>query len=485
MAEASVRLGGTTPHSLHFQGEPSVDETASLVSEARRAKAKQHRAKRGQGWPRRASGWAALGSPTPQFAPRRVPLHEPYQRRHVWIGLGRSKTVRIPFPGGGTPVASAALALEDGTVYVGESFGATGTVSGEVCFNTSMTGYQEILTDPSYRGQILTMTAAEIGNYGINAEDVESGRLQMAGFVVRSASRIASNFTSTGTLHDYLAAAGVVGIQGIDTRALVRKLRSQGVMTGVLSSEIHDHKQLVAMASSAESLVGRDMVREVMPEAARDWSDKLDAWSEPLPQPSIGGELPPAAAEKPLKHVVALDYGMKWNIARHLASRNCRVTVLPGSASADEVLALSPDGVFLSNGPGDPEPLTYAVETVRGLVGKLPIFGICLGHQLLAQACGAKTFKLKFGHRGGNQPVMDLSTGTVEITSQNHGFAVEEESLPADLEVTHRNLNDGTIEGLRHRTLPAASVQYHPEAAAGPHDSAYLFDRFRAMLDAV
>jgi carbamoyl-phosphate synthase small subunit len=227
------------------------------------------------------------------------------------------------------------------------------------------------------------------------------------------------------------------------------------------------------------------MVREVMPEASREWEERLDSWAEPLPQPTVGGQLPPARADMPLKHVVALDYGMKWNIARHLASQNCRVTVLPGSASADEVLALAPDGVFLSNGPGDPEPLTYAVDTVRGLVGKVPIFGICLGHQLLAQACGAKTFKLKFGHRGGNQPVMDLTTGTVEITSQNHGFAVDEASLPADLEVTHRNLNDGTIEGLRHRTLPAASVQYHPEAAAGPHDSAYLFDRFRSMLDAV
>jgi carbamoyl-phosphate synthase small subunit len=384
-------------------------------------------------------------------------------------------------------VAAAALALEDGTVYVGESFGARGTVSGEVCFNTSMTGYQEILTDPSYRGQILTMTAAEIGNYGINPDDVESGRLQMAGFVVRSASRIASNFTATGTLHDYLAAAGVVGIQGIDTRALVRKLRSQGVMTGVLSSEVLDAEQLVAMARGAESLVGRDMVREVMPSEPREWTQPLDPLATPLPQPAVGGMLPPmiSASERPQKHVVALDYGMKWNIARHLASQNCRVTVLPGSATAEEVLALEPDGVFLSNGPGDPEPLDYAVDTIRGLVGKLPIFGICLGHQLLALACGAKTFKLKFGHRGGNQPVMDLATGTVEITSQNHGFAVDEDSLPPDLEVTHRNLNDGTIEGLRHRTLPAASVQYHPEAAAGPHDSAYLFDRFRAMLDAV
>ena len=380
-------------------------------------------------------------------------------------------------------MARAALALEDGTVFHGESFGATGTVSGEVCFNTSMTGYQEILTDPSYRGQILTMTAPQIGNYGVNPADVESGKLQMAGFVVREASRIASNFTATGTLGDYLAGAGVVGIAGIDTRALVRRLRTRGAMTGVLSSEVLDDARLVAMAQAAPALVGRDLVAEVMPDKPSTWVEPLDEQATPLPQPAEGGVLP----ERPVvaafsKHVVALDYGMKWNIARHLATAGCRVTVLPGRATAAEVLALQPDGVFLSNGPGDPEVLTGCVETVRGLVGKVPMFGICLGHQLLALACGAKTFKLKFGHRGANQPVLDLETGKVEITSQNHGFAVDEATLPPDLVVTHRNLNDGTIEGLRHRTANAASVQYHPEAAAGPHDSAYLFDRFRGMM---
>jgi carbamoyl-phosphate synthase small subunit len=380
-------------------------------------------------------------------------------------------------------VARAALALEDGTVFHGESFGAGGTVSGEVCFNTSMTGYQEILTDPSYRGQILTMTAPQIGNYGVNPADVESGKLQMAGFVVREASRIASNFTSNGTLGDYLAAAGVVGIAGIDTRALVRRLRIRGAMTGVLSSEVLDDAKLVAMAKAAPALVGRDLVAEVMPAARSEWVDALDEEATPLPQPAEGGVLPEhPVVEAFSKHVVALDYGMKWNIARHLTSAGCRVTVLPGRATAAEVLAIKPDGVFLSNGPGDPEVLTGCVETVRGLVGKVPMFGICLGHQLLALACGAKTFKLKFGHRGANQPVLDLDTGKVEITSQNHGFAVDEATLPADLVVTHRNLNDGTIEGLRHRSANAASVQYHPEAAAGPHDSAYLFERFRRMM---
>jgi carbamoyl-phosphate synthase small subunit len=379
-------------------------------------------------------------------------------------------------------MARGALALEDGTVYLGEAFGAAGTVSGEVCFNTSMTGYQEILTDPSYRGQILCMTAPQIGNYGVNPDDIESDRLQMAGFIVREASRIASNFTATGTLGDYLAKAGVVGLAGIDTRALVRRLRIRGAMTGVLSSEELDPEKLVALARQAAPLVGRDLVGEVMPETARPWNEPLDAWATPLLQPSEGGELPARPSTTPPKRVVALDYGMKWNIARHLASTGCEVTVLPGRVSAEEVLTLEPDGVFLSNGPGDPEALGYCVDTVRGLIGKTPIFGICLGHQLLALACGAKTFKLKFGHRGGNQPVIDLATGKVEITSQNHGFAVDEATLPEDLEVTHRNLNDGTIEGLRHRSAPLACVQYHPEAAAGPHDSAYLFDRFRRMM---
>ncbi|HEV3005478.1 MAG TPA: glutamine-hydrolyzing carbamoyl-phosphate synthase small subunit [Pirellulales bacterium] len=376
----------------------------------------------------------------------------------------------------------AKLVLEDGTVYCGTAFGATGEVEGEVCFNTSMTGYQEILTDPSYRGQIVAMTYPEIGNYGVNAEDVESDRPHLAGFVVRESSRVASNFRSTGGLDGYLAASGVVGLAGIDTRALVRRLRTRGAMNGVLSTVDLDDASLIAKAQASPGLVGRDLVREVVPAAARIWQDGLSRWA------TLGGWAAPAetlspAADQPAQpHVVALDYGMKWNIARHLRAIGCRVTVLPGTSSAQQVLDLKPDGVFLSNGPGDPEPLDYAIATIRGVMGHAPMFGICLGHQLLSLACGAKTFKLKFGHRGANQPVLNHQTGAVEITCQNHGFAVDEASLPDELEVTHRNLNDDTIEGVRHRDLPAFSVQYHPEASAGPHDSSYLFGCFRELL---
>ena len=372
----------------------------------------------------------------------------------------------------------AKLALEDGTVYTGASFGAQGEIDGEVCFNTSMTGYQEILTDPSYRGQIVTMTYPEIGNYGVNAEDVESGRPQLAGFVVRNRSTLACNFRADGTLDDYLEQHGIVGLAGIDTRALVRRIREHGALKGVLSSEDLDDASLVAKAQGSPGLIGRDLVREVVPAGAREWDERLSGWSTLSPE----AERPVSANGE--RRVVALDYGMKWNIARHLFDLGCQVTVLPGTASAADVLALEPDGVFLSNGPGDPEPIHYAIETISQLLGKTPVFGICLGHQLLSLACGATTFKLKYGHRGANQPVQNLATGRVEITSQNHGFSVSDDNLPACLEVTHRNLNDGTIEGVRHRELPAASVQYHPEASAGPHDSNYLFEVFRQMIEA-
>ncbi len=367
------------------------------------------------------------------------------------------------------------LALEDGTVFSGTAFGAEGEVDGEVCFNTSMTGYQEILTDPSYRGQIVTMTYTQIGNYGVNAEDVESHKPHLAGFIVRENSRRVSNFRADGDLDGYLKKWGIVGMEGIDTRALVRRLRIQGAMKGVLSSLDLDDARLVAKAKASPGLVGRDLVREVIPEKAAAWTTPLSRWTK-LREVECAEPGPDAP------HVVALDYGMKWNIARHLFSMGCRVTVLPGVATAEEVLAHQPTGVFLSNGPGDPEPLVYAQQTIRDLLGKRPIFGICLGHQLLALACGAKTYKLKFGHRGANQPVLNQQSGRVEITTQNHGFAVAADSLPHDLEVTHLNLNDNTIEGMRHRKVPAFSVQYHPEASAGPHDSSYLFGQFRAML---
>jgi carbamoyl-phosphate synthase small subunit len=370
----------------------------------------------------------------------------------------------------------AKLALEDGTVFGGLSFGADGEVDGEVCFNTSMTGYQEILTDPSYRGQIVTMTYPEIGNYGVNNEDLESAQPHLAGFVVREASRLASNFRAAGGLTEYLRRWGIVALEGIDTRALVRRTRMQGAMKGVLSTRDLDDASLVAKAQAGPGLVGRDLIREVIPTQTRQWNEPLSRWSK---LQSHADNANPAFQP----HVVAIDYGMKWNIPRHLTNIGCKVTIVPGTATADEVLTHQPDGVFLSNGPGDPEPLTYAIDTIRGVLGKTPVFGICLGHQLLSLACDAKTFKLKFGHRGANQPVFNEATRRVEITSQNHGFAVDEPTLPDDLEVTHRNLNDQTIEGVRHRHLPAFSVQYHPEASAGPHDSDYLFRQFRAMLD--
>lgn len=369
--------------------------------------------------------------------------------------------------------ALAKLALEDGTVYTGRHFGATGESFGEAVFNTSMTGYEEVLTDPSYTGQIVAMTYPHIGNYGINAIDRESPKPQVEGFVVRELNRVPSNYRSTTSLDAYLAENGVIGIEGIDTRALVRRLRVRGAMTAVLSTTDLDDISLLQKARTAPNIVGRDLVKSVMPSAPFQWS-------EGFLTPLATQELSPGRK----KHrIVAMDFGMKWNILRCLVQMGCEVTVLPGSASVKQILDCQPDGIFLSNGPGDPEPLTYAIDTIRQLIGKKPVFGICLGHQLLGLAVGGKTFKLKFGHRGANQPVLNKRSGRVEITSQNHGFAVATESLPKDVEPTHINLNDGTLEGMRHATHPVFSVQYHPEAAAGPHDSTYLFDEFRRSME--
>jgi carbamoyl-phosphate synthase small subunit len=366
---------------------------------------------------------------------------------------------------------TAKLALEDGTVFTGRGFGAAGETFGEVVFNTSMTGYQEVLTDPSYKGQIVTMTYPLIGNYGVNADDAESGRPQVEGFIVREASRIPSNYRSQDTLDSYLRQHNIMGIEGIDTRALVRRIRVRGAMNGVLSTADLDDASLVHKARTSPGIVGRDLVKEVIPTSPFTWHQGFDN--------QLVTYLPPRPATH---HVVALDFGMKWNILRCLTQVGCKVTVLPGTATAHDILAQGPDGIFLSNGPGDPAPLTYAIDAIRELAGKKPIFGICLGHQLLGLALGGETFKLKFGHRGVNQPVLNYLTNQVEITTQNHGFAVRIDNLPRELEPTHINLNDQTLEGMRHRRWPIFSVQYHPEAAAGPHDSCYLFEQFRALM---
>jgi carbamoyl-phosphate synthase small subunit len=387
----------------------------------------------------------------------------------------------------------AKLALEDGSTFTGTAFGATGETDGEVVFNTSMTGYQEILTDPSYHGQIVTMTYPHIGNYGVNDDDVESQHPWVRGFVVRSLSSRVSNFRALGTLETYLQKHGVVGIEGIDTRALVRLTRQRGAMKGVLSTIDLDDTSLVAKAKASPGLVGRDLAREVMPTESSLWELGLHPNYRPnRDSHETSGQAPPAtpaASGAKARHVVALDFGMKWNILRHLVDIGCKVTVMPGYSPAEAVLDAQPDGIFLSNGPGDPEPLAEATTMLRALIRSaadargVPIFGICLGHQLLGLAFGARTFKLKFGHRGANHPVRNEETGKVEITTQNHGFAVDPTTLPPDVKPSHVNLNDQTLEGLKHIRLPVFGVQYHPEASAGPHDSRYLFDEFRRMMD--
>ncbi len=372
----------------------------------------------------------------------------------------------------------ALLALSDGTVFHGWSFGAEGETVGEVVFNTSMMGYQEVLSDPSYKGQMVAMTYPEIGNYGVNEEDFESSRIHVEGFIVKEAWEAPSNWRATKSLHRFLADQGVVGIQGIDTRALTRRLREKGSMIGVISTGEADADVLVDRARSAPGIEGRDLVREVTCREPYRW--EVGDWSL-----GVGYEKPrrPGAYK-----VVAYDFGVKYNILRRLTAVGCDVTVVPAHTSAQDVLALSPDGVFLSNGPGDPQGVPYAAEAVRELLGKLPIFGICLGNQIIGLALGGTTVKLKVGHHGGNQPVKDLSTGKVEITSQNHNFVVDLESLKRSahgdaVDVTHLNLNDQTVEGIEHRELPLFSVQYHPEASPGPHDASYLFRRFTDLME--
>jgi carbamoyl-phosphate synthase small subunit len=381
----------------------------------------------------------------------------------------------------------AILALEDGSVFHGPGFGARASACGEVCFNTSMTGYQEILTDPSYKGQIVTMTYPLIGNYGVNGQDVESWQPHVAGFVIRELSPVVSNWRAESSLSDYLEQNGIPGIQGIDTRALTRKLRVRGALNGFISTEGISDAEALKRAREWPSLIGVDYVKEVTHKQAFAW-DQNDEQSANFTLVHGSGSSEARAVHNPLPPadipVVAYDYGMKYNILRRLRQHGFKVQVMPATATAEETLRHKPAGIFLSNGPGDPAALGYAVQAVSDLMKTgLPIFGICLGHQILGQAFGGKTFKLKFGHRGGNQPVKDLESGKVEITSQNHGFAVDPATLPADVVVDRINLNDQTVEGMRHKTRPIFCVQYHPEASPGPHDSTGLFARFRGMIE--
>ncbi|TAL09136.1 MAG: carbamoyl-phosphate synthase small subunit [Nitrospirae bacterium] len=394
-------------------------------------------------------------------------------------------------------VKPAILALADGTVFTGTALGAFGETAGEVVFNTALSGYQEILTDPSYRGQMVTMTYPHIGNYGVNPEDIESTQPWLAGFIVKEACPYPSNWRSRQSLDDYLRSHGIVGIQGIDTRALTTHLRDHGSQQGVISHVDLDPKRVVRKAKDAPSIIGRDLVKEVTCAETYKWTESSGVWavtSEGTVKPSVGAGGAPAGGAPSRFRVVAFDFGIKYNILRRLVDEGYDVTVVPASTTADDTLALNPDGVFLSNGPGDPEAVPYAIDAVRALLGKKPLFGICLGHQIMGLALGLQTYKLKFGHHGANHPVMDLDTKKVEITSQNHNFAVRGGASAAasqaapwttsygPVQLTHRSLNDDAVEGMRCLDLPAYSVQYHPEASPGPHDAGYLFHRFTDLM---
>ena len=372
----------------------------------------------------------------------------------------------------------ALLALEDGRIFDCRSFTGPGETWGEIVFNTSMTGYQEVLTDPSYRGQMVTMTYPLIGNYGVNPEDIESDRIQVSAFLVREYQHFPSNFRSTSTLAGYLKQQGIMGVEELDTRALTRHIRNAGAMRSFISTEDLDPSSLVKRAGKIPSMKGQDLAKAVSTTMLYYWTDgKPVSCNDSILDMTLW-------KRKGKKHsVVAFDFGIKYNILRCLELAGCEIIVVPGSTGSDTIKAMKPDGIFLSNGPGDPEPVTYAIETIRELLGYCPMFGICLGHQILGLALGGKSFKLKFGHRGANQPVKNLLTGRIEITSQNHGFVLDTDSLDEnDFEITHVNLNDNTLEGFRHRKYPVFAVQYHPEASPGPHDANYLFDEFTKLM---
>jgi carbamoyl-phosphate synthase small subunit len=370
----------------------------------------------------------------------------------------------------------ALLVLADGKIYEGEHFGSDGEVEAEIVFNTSMAGYQEIITDPSYCGQMVVMTYPLIGNYGVNPEDFESDRPHLSGFIIKELSKVKSNWRSSGSLEDFLKETNVFGIQGIDTRALTRRIREKGAQQAILSTDTSDPQRLIEKARKSPGLVGRDLVKEVTCKKAYEWNES--EWTLSMGQTQLA-----EVKDRPY-NVLVYDFGVKRNILRKLTHAGCKIKVVPANTPADEVLATKPDGIFLSNGPGDPAAVPYAIDNVKAILGKVPVFGICLGHQILSLALKGKTYKLRFGHHGGNQPVLDVKSGKIEITSQNHGFAVEQNSFESDVDITSLNLNDDTVEGIQHKNWPVFSVQYHPEASPGPHDSEHLFDKFVKLMKA-